>query len=162
MVPELGTWTMVPELGTWTMVPELGTWTWYTFLFGMRFCLIWLIPVVWMYENVGCLVTTHIDWALVSEPGFLKFQIFRFSILEIFFWNLFSKNMLVSYRGINNKGVLERPWTKWRVLRVISGTLKCQFTGKCWRVDFLTPCTTKSAETLQVAPYGRCGPPGNP
>ena len=22
-------------------------------------------------------------WALVSEPGFLKFQIFRFSILEI-------------------------------------------------------------------------------
>ena len=24
------------------------------------------------------------DWALVSEPGFLKFQIFRFSILEIF------------------------------------------------------------------------------
>ena len=24
-------------------------------------------------------------WALVSEPGFLKFQIFRFSILAIFF-----------------------------------------------------------------------------
>ena len=24
-------------------------------------------------------------WALVNEPGFLKFQIFRFSILEFFF-----------------------------------------------------------------------------
>jgi hypothetical protein len=32
---------------------------------------------------------------------------------------------------INNKGVLERPWTKLKVLRAISGTLKCQFTGKC-------------------------------
>ena len=29
-------------------------------------------------------------WALVSEPGFLTFQIFRFSILEIsFFENIF-------------------------------------------------------------------------
>ena len=70
--------------------------------------------------------------------------------------------MLVRYRGINNKGVLERPWTKWMVLRAISTTLKCQFTGKCWKVDFLMPCTTKSAETFQVAPYARCGPPGNP
>ena len=71
------------------------------------------------------------SWALVSEPGFLKFQIFRFSILEFLFWKTFPKNMLVRYRGINNKGVLERPWTKWRVLRAISTTLKCQFTGKC-------------------------------
>ena len=36
--------------------------------------------------------------------------------------------MLVRYRGINNKGVLDRPWTIWKVLRAISSTLKCQFT----------------------------------
>ena len=39
------------------------------------------------------------------------------------------ENMLVRYRGIDNKGVLDRPWTKWRVLRATSSTLKCQFTG---------------------------------
>ena len=33
------------------------------------------------------------------------------------------------YRGINNKGVLDGPWTIWKVLRAISSTLKCQFTG---------------------------------
>ena len=54
--------------------------------------------------------------------------------------------MLVRYRGINNKGVLERPGTKWMVLRAISSTLKCQFTGKCWKVDFSMPCKTKSRE----------------
>ena len=27
-----------------------------------------------------------------------------------------------------NKGVLDRPWTKWRVLMVMSSTLKFQFT----------------------------------
>ena len=49
-------------------------------------------------------------WAPVSEPGFLDFQIFRFSILEIIlFCEIFLENMLVRYRGINNKGVLERP-----------------------------------------------------
>ena len=59
-------------------------------------------------------------WAHVSEPGFLKFQIFRFFILETFsFLIIFSESMLVRYRGINNKGALERPLTK------------CQFTGKC-------------------------------
>ena len=58
-------------------------------------------------------------------------EIFRFSVIEIFcLLNIF-ENMLVRYRGINNKGVLERPGTKWRVLRAISTTLKCQFTGKC-------------------------------
>ena len=55
--------------------------------------------------------------------------------------------MLVRYRGINNKGVLERPWKKWRVLEAISPTLKCQFTGKCWKVDFPTPCTTAPLST---------------
>ena len=55
--------------------------------------------------------------------------------------------MLVRYRGINNKGVMERPWTIWRVLDAISTTSKCQFTGKCWKVDFLTPCKTKSCQS---------------
>ena len=98
---------------------------------------------------------------LLVNLGFLNFRFsdFRFSRL---FCKIFLKNMLVRYRGINNKGVLERPWTKWRVLMAISTTLKCQFTGQFWKVDFLTPCTTKSAETLQVGPYSRCGPPGNP
>ena len=85
-------------------------------------------------------------WALVSEPGFLKFQIFD---SRDFFGEIFLGNMLVRYRGINNKGVLERPWTIWGVLDAISTTLKCQFTGKCRKVDFLTSCTTKSAETLK-------------
>ena len=39
------------------------------------------------------------------------------------------KNKVVRYRGINKKGVLDRPWTIWKVLRAISSTLKCQFTG---------------------------------
>ena len=62
--------------------------------------------------------------------------------------NIFSKNMLVRYRGINNNTcVLERPWTKWKVLRAISSTLKFQFTVKCWKVDFLMPCKNKSCQT---------------
>jgi hypothetical protein len=38
--------------------------------------------------------------------------------------------MLVRYRRINNKGVLERPGTKWKVLRTISSTLKFQYFRK--------------------------------
>ena len=41
--------------------------------------------------------------------------------------------MLVRYRGINNKGVLERPGTKWKVLRTISSTLKFQECQKSWK-----------------------------
>ena len=33
------------------------------------------------------------------------------------------------YRKINNQGVLDRPWTIWRVKKAISSTLKFQFTG---------------------------------
>ena len=55
--------------------------------------------------------------------------------------------MLVKYRRINNKGVLERPGTKWKVLRAISSTLKFQYFRK---VDFLMSCTTKSAENLSL------------
>ena len=78
--------------------------------------------------GVGCgLVGMAKDWAPVSEPEFLVFLIFRFPILEIFvFSKVFSKIMLVKYRGINDKGVLERPGTKWKVLRTISSTLKFQ------------------------------------
>ena len=73
------------------------------------------------------------NWAPVSESGFWDFQVSRFSIREIVpFCKIFSKYMLVRYRGINNKGVLERPGAKWRVLKAISSsTLKCQFTAKC-------------------------------
>ena len=41
------------------------------------------------------------------------------------------ENLVVRYRGINNKGVLETPWTKLRILKAISNTLKCQFAVKC-------------------------------
>ena len=41
--------------------------------------------------------------------------------------------MLVRYRGINNKGVLERPGAKWKVLRIISSTLKFQECQKSWK-----------------------------
>ena len=53
--------------------------------------------------------------------------------------------MLVRYRGINNKGVLERAGTKWKVLKAISSTLKFQYFRK---VDFLMPCKTKSRDNL--------------
>ena len=46
-----------------------------------------------------------------------------------FLCEVFLENMVVIYRGINNKGVLDRPGTIWKVLRAISSTLKCQFTG---------------------------------
>ena len=68
------------------------------------------------------------------------------SIVEPFLEILW-KNRLVRYRGINNKGVLERPGTKWKVLKAISSTLIFQFTIKCWKVDFLMPCKTKSCQS---------------
>ena len=71
---------------------------------------------------------TTLDWALVSEPGFLKFQIFRFSIIESFRFGNISEEYVGEISRNNNKGVLERPWTKWRLLKAISSTVKCQFT----------------------------------
>ena len=57
-------------------------------------------------------VSTHYR-ALVSEPGFLDFQISRFSMFEI---SLFSQNMFEQSGGEisrkSNKGVLDRPWAK--------------------------------------------------
>ena len=65
-------------------------------------------------------------WALVSEPGFLDFQIYD---VRVYF---FLRNIVGKYGGEisreNNKGVLDRPWTKWMVLWAISNTLKFQFT----------------------------------
>ena len=55
--------------------------------------------------------------SFVSEPDFPIFEI-------CVSCKYFSKIMLVRYRGINNKGVLERPWTIWRVLMAISSTLR--------------------------------------
>ena len=108
----------------------------------------------------------HHNWPnqLFSARISIKISVrvfFGFSVF-VFVWKICSKNMLVRYRGKNNEGVLERPGTKWKVLRAISSTLKCQFTGKCRKVDFSMPCKTKSAEKLHVWPYARCGHPGNP
>ena len=52
--------------------------------------------------------------------------------------------MLAGYRRINNKGVPERPRTKWMVLKTISSTLKFQYFRK---VDFPMPCKTESRES---------------
>ena len=86
------------------------------------------------------------DETLTFQDRFLRFSYFRFFAISSIY-KIFSKNMLVRYRGINNKGVLDGPWTKWRVLRAISSTLKFQFTVKCWKVDFLMPCKTKSCQS---------------
>ena len=98
-------------------------------------------------------------WAPVSEPGFLDFHISRFSIIDIFlFATYFYTNMLVRYRGINNKGVLDRPLTKWRVLSAISSTLKFQFTVNPESLRFLKlrtifPHTSVLSKPPQL-PYG--------
>ena len=53
-------------------------------------------------------------------------------------------------RRINNKGVLDRPWTKSKVLNDISNTLKFQFTVKGLEVDILMPCTTRSCQSSRT------------
>ena len=45
--------------------------------------------------------------------SYLQISNFRFLLVGTYF----RKNMLVRYRRINTKGVLERPGTKWKVLR---------------------------------------------
>ena len=67
---------------------------------------------------------------LLVNLGFWNFRFPDFRFSRFFFWEILLEIMLVRYRGINNKGVLERPWTIWRVLEAISTTLKCQFTGE--------------------------------
>ena len=81
----------------------------------------------------------------VSEPGFWDLLVFKLSILDLLcFCKICLRKVLVRYRGIDNKGVLERPWTKWKLLRAISSTLTCPLTGKCWKVDFPMPCHVES------------------
>ena len=72
------------------------------------------------------------DWSLVSEPGKMgsqMFELFRFPDFRC--WgNTFEKyGFEISKK--NHKGVMGRPWTKQRVLRVIPSTLKFQFIVKC-------------------------------
>ena len=50
----------------------------------------------------------------IFQDRFLRFSYFRFCGISSI-CKIFSKKMLVRYRGINNKGVLDGPWTKWRV-----------------------------------------------
>jgi len=85
---------------------------------------------------------------LTFQDRLLRFSDFQFSIyIYIVFCRICLENMLVRYWGINDKGVLERPGTIWKVLRAISSTLKFQFTVKCWKMDFLVPCKTKSCQS---------------
>ena len=76
----------------------------------------------------------------------------RFSDLQIsnfrcFVGEYLRKIMLVRYRGINNKGVLERPGTKWKVLRTISSTLKFQECQKSWNKYYPTIRWDRNLET---------------
>ena len=83
-------------------------------------------------ESIDIMQSININWALFSEPGFLwifRFPYVRCSRFLFFCCKIWLENRLVRYQGINNKGVLDRPWTIWKVLRAISCTLKCQLTG---------------------------------
>ena len=91
---------------------------------------------------------------------FADCQIFRFSTSD-FSENIFGENMLVRYRGINNKGVLERPRTKWKVLRAISTTLKCKFTENVEKWTFRCHVRPNRAKICCVSSYGPCGHPGH-
>jgi len=85
---------------------------------------------------------------LWEKTNQLTFQdrLLIFSIIEMFLFAKYFRKMLVRERGINNKGVPERPGTKRMVLNAISTTLKCQFTGKCWKIDFSMPCKPNRAK----------------
>ena len=69
------------------------------------------------------LLSNDILWSLVSEPGAMGFPTFKIFRCPI-------KKRVYTYRRKINKGVLERPWTKRRVLRGISSTLKFQYFWK--------------------------------
>jgi hypothetical protein len=110
----------------------------------------WHNGYLFMHFYCFCLPPTYptpSEWHLLVNLGCWIFQISRLTIIDLVCCKRFSKNMLVRYRVINNKGVLERPWTKWMVLIAISSTLKLQFTIKCWKVDFLTSNKTRSCQS---------------
>ena len=64
----------------------------------------------WIWTDFRAMAS---NCAPVSEPGFLDFQMFDSRYFS--FCKICSENMLVRDRGINDKGVLGRPCTKWRV-----------------------------------------------
>ena len=128
-------WTLEPDRywvpSTWHLVPGLDPisylhpdWTWIAPGFAANLL---------REGTMEFLPTRHL---LVN----LGFPISRFPDFEI---SVFRKQILDKsgfYRSkTNNKGVMARPWTKRRVLRAISSTLKFQFTrshefGKIWRL----------------------------
>ena len=62
----------------------------------------------------------------VSELGFWDFQLFDVQYLFVVRHILGKSGGEISRK--NDKGVLDKPWTKRRVLTAISSTLKFQFT----------------------------------
>ena len=77
-----------------------------------------------------CPVKGELPLSMVPKPR-IQWKTEEVGNLASYCCKIFLKIMLVRYRGMNNKGVLERPWTIWRVLIAISGTLKFQSTVKC-------------------------------
>ena len=71
-------------------------------------------------HTVLALTNSNTLTCFVSERDF-RFS--RFCLFAMFFWKPGGE---ISKK--NNKGVLDRPWTKWKVLMAISSTLKFQFT----------------------------------
>jgi len=121
-----------------------NTWPFFNPRFGKQRRIVWFV-FGWGLAGIITKPEYTKNWAPVSEPGFWDFQIS--DSRDYSFCKICSRNMLVRYRGIDNKGVLERPWTKWLDLIAISSTLKCQFTVKCWKVDFPMPCKTRSCQS---------------
>ena len=72
----------------------------------------------------------NLGFGISRFPAFSILKIFLFAkyVWGIWWWDIEE----------NSKGVLGRPWTKWMVLRVISSTLKFQFTvnHEKWRFDY--------------------------
>ena len=106
---------------------------------------------VFQWNNTSCSVP--LLWVRPYFVWHLLVNLFCFSYFQIsdsrdllFLQNHFGKSGGEISRK-NNKGVLYRPWTKWKVLRAISSTLRFQFTVKCWKVDFLTSSKTRSCES---------------
>ena len=74
------------------------------------------------------------------ETATSTIRISDFQIVDVrfcFVGKCFQKHMLVRYRGINTKGVQERPGTKWKMLMIITRTLRFQY---CRKVKLLMPC----------------------
>ena len=103
--------------------------------YGAKYIFLADKSVVLVSNLVFCRPLPRPPWKILGKSKNKKMPICQKKMVKnehrFFFHKYFRKYMLVRYRGKNNKGVLERPGTKWKVLRAISSTLKCQFTGKC-------------------------------